>query len=228
VIVDKNSAMGIVVITERGYTVEQADTGQDVYMDQYTELTLSDGQACVIHGSSTVLYYKVEPQTSVQSQEKWNPPPGTALPSQAPQTSQPYTGEDAQRDQPLIPPPTTEIKFRIQIDNQGHFSASHPFSVLYTSDDVDYFFSWFGKHTSHRPRRLRFTLKDAMPDAKVYQIVNGHSQAFQQMRGEVLRESEKAKGFMPDLKEFWLLVADPEWREGMEDERWCDIVPKVS
>ncbi|PVH67484.1 hypothetical protein DL98DRAFT_299613 [Cadophora sp. DSE1049] len=57
-VVDKSSAKGIVVITAHGFPVKQVDTGLGLTGEAYAELTIGVGQTCVIHGSSTVLYYK--------------------------------------------------------------------------------------------------------------------------------------------------------------------------
>lgn len=149
----------------------------------------------------------------------------TPLPSQAQQPRQLSThmAEDAQLDtlnQPPLPPSAAEIKIRVQVDVQGHFSPPHDFSVFDLAGRVEFFFSWFGKHTGRGgdtgPERLRFLLKDAMPDAKVYDIGRENNGTFLRMVFEVLRECEKAKGFMPGLREFGVLVVDPQWKEGIE------------
>jgi hypothetical protein len=59
VIVDKGSAKGIVVVYHHGFPVQQVDTGQEVMGEPYSELTVQDGQMCVVHGRSTVLYYNL-------------------------------------------------------------------------------------------------------------------------------------------------------------------------
>jgi len=35
------------------------------------------------------------------------------------------------------------------------------------------------------------------------------------VRGEIVRECERAKAFLPDLREFGVLVVDPGWMENM-------------
>ncbi|KAH6661761.1 hypothetical protein B0J14DRAFT_571431 [Halenospora varia] len=57
-VVDKYSAKGIVAITVHGFPVQQVDTGQGLIGEPYAELAIGVGQTCLIHGSSTVLYYK--------------------------------------------------------------------------------------------------------------------------------------------------------------------------
>jgi hypothetical protein len=58
VIVDRNSAKGIVVVYRHGSPIQQAHTRQEVTGEPYLELTVRDGQMCVVYGKSTVLYYK--------------------------------------------------------------------------------------------------------------------------------------------------------------------------
>ncbi|KAH6667448.1 hypothetical protein B0J14DRAFT_602284 [Halenospora varia] len=219
--------MGIVVITERGYTVQQVDTGQDLDVDQFVELTFRDGQACLIHGSSTVLYYKPR-KVSFPSQ---SPPARKPLPSQVPQSREiPKLREEPQQretsiiSQPkgeliaraLTPPPfTTEITIRLQIDTLVRFSAPYDLSVFHPRINNLQFFSWFGRLTGRGgvkgPSMLKLTLKDAMPVAKVINIESGDEESFGKVRDYILVQFEKAKLFMPRLKEFGVLIVDPGW-----------------
>jgi hypothetical protein len=233
VIVDKNSEMGLVVITERGYTVQQVATGQDVYFDQYTELALREGQACLIHGSSTVLYYKERNrafQQNIQSPPR-KPPPSQPQPPQMPRRQ----GEDMPSTRPSIqgipmaealPQPsilisTAEIKIRVQKDGHGHFTEPHKFEVFTITENLQGFFWWFAKRTGRGgelgPERLRITLKDVMPVAKTFDVYRGHFEAgfeekFRKMKENIVVECEKAKAFLPELKEFSVLVMDPTWK----------------
>jgi hypothetical protein len=70
VIVDRNSAKGRVVVYHHGSPVQQVVTGQEVMGEPYSELTVRDGQMCVVHGRSTVLYYKPRkgPEISIRLQ----------------------------------------------------------------------------------------------------------------------------------------------------------------
>lgn len=231
-IIDKNSEAGLVVITERGYTVQQVNTGQDVYVDQYTELTLREGQACRIDGSSTVLYYKTR-STPLLSRRP--------LPSQAPSQQ---SGRKQVEDGPLPPPPrravpegiptgaamglTSErsptpdslpsIRMRLQKDAEGHFTRPHDFSVLDGIAGMRSFFSWFAKQTGRGgddgPSRLAITLKDAMPVAKTFEVWvgDGSVENFQRLKKDISVEFENTRAFMPDLVEFGVLVVDPEWK----------------
>jgi hypothetical protein len=49
---------------------------------------------------------------------------------------------------------------------------------------------------------LKLTLKDAMPVAKVTAIERGGEESFRKVRDDILVQFEKAKLFMPSLKEF--------------------------
>ncbi|KAL5325398.1 hypothetical protein ACEPPN_006523 [Leptodophora sp. 'Broadleaf-Isolate-01'] len=69
-VVDKSSAKGIVVITAHGFSVQQVDTGLGLTGEAYAELTIGVGQTCVIHGNSTVLYYKPR-KASASDQSPW-------------------------------------------------------------------------------------------------------------------------------------------------------------
>ncbi|KAE9381868.1 hypothetical protein N431DRAFT_393530 [Stipitochalara longipes BDJ] len=228
VIVDKNSEMGLVVITERGYTIQQVNTGQDVYFEQYTELTLKEGQACVIHGSSTVLYYKTRSSPLRRNRER------RPLPSEAPA---PRIGGNGYAEGAVAGPgrsigggeerqegtAAVDIKIRLQKDAAGRFTAPHPFAILQSTDLQD-FMEWFAEETGRddalRPEKLRFILKDAMPVAKTYEVYIGwglfeekFEVEWRRVREEIVRECERAKAFLPDLREFGVLVVDPGWIE---------------
>jgi hypothetical protein len=238
--------MGLVVIIERGYTIQQVNTGQDVFMDQYTELTLREGQACVIHGSSTVLYYKSRNRFVRNSQ---SPPSRRPLPSQAPlppitrprahdvpilvsrPPRQAVPARDemqpaflaGRREQLILPAATAEIKLRLQKDAAGHFTEPLDFTLFTSPDCLQNFFHWFAKQTGRGgdlgPERLRITLKDAMPVAKTYELYRVYGEAalvmekLQRIKEDIVLECERAKRFMPELKEFGILVGDPGWME---------------
>lgn len=61
------------------------------------------------------------------------------------------------------------------------------------------------------PRVLTFTLKDAMPDRKSRNITLRDEEDFRWMRKFILKHFEKANEFLPGLKEFVVLISDPEW-----------------
>ena len=118
-----------------------------------------------------------------------------------------------------------EIQIRLQKDAAGHFSASHPFAILQSMELQD-FFEWVAHETGRdgalRPEKLRFVLKDAMPVARTLEVYSGWGLFDEKMegewrgvRGEIVRECERAKAFLPDLREFGVLVVDPGWMENM-------------
>ncbi len=241
--------MGLVQITERGSIVQQVNTGQDVYLDQYTELTMREGQVCIIHGSSTVFYYREGKRDAWSNQVEGQRKP---LPSQAPkQSTRQRTQETSvpapsrhplptipktqapslqvQREQITVPPPpAAEIQVRLQKDAAGHFTAPHDFAFFATITTMELLFDWFSRRTGRGgpfgPERLRVTLKDAMPVAKYYDLERGYGGAefanaeLQRMKEDIMNEYEKTKAFMPDLKEFAVLVVDPFWVEGERND----------
>ena len=248
-IVDKNSEMGLVQITERGYTVQQVNTGQDVYLDQYTELTMREGQVCIIHGSSTVFYYGEGKRDGGSNQLKEQRTERRPLPDKAPmrqrtqESSVPAPSRRALPTKPktqapsllgqceqitVPPPPAAEIQVRLQKDAAGHFTAPHDFAFFATITTMELLFDWFARRTGHGgpfgPERLRVTLKDAMPIAKYYDLERDYGGAefanaeLQRMKKDILNEYEKTKAFMPDLKEFAVLVVDPFWVEGERND----------
>jgi hypothetical protein len=59
VVVDRQSAAGYVVIYDsRHRPIQKVETGSAMTGQPYVELSVGSGQTCVIHGDSTVLYYK--------------------------------------------------------------------------------------------------------------------------------------------------------------------------
>jgi hypothetical protein len=230
--------------------MQQVNTGQDVYLDQYTELMMQEGQTCIIQGSSTVFYYSegkrdvlsnqaegqrrplpnqapgIQP-TRQRTQETPVPaPPRTALPT-TPKTQAPSL--QGQRGRTTVPPPpAAEIQVRLQKDAAGHFTAPHDFAFFATITTMELLFDWFARRTGHGgpfgPEKLRVTLKDAMPVAKYYDLERDYGGAafanaeFQRMKEDIVNEYEKTKAFMPDLKEFAVLVVDPFWVEGERND----------
>lgn len=65
---------------------------------------------------------------------------------------------------------------------------------------------------------LQLTLKDAMPVAKVINVERGDEESFGNVRDDILVQFEKARFFMPRLKEFGVLIVDPGW--AMVDGKW--------
>ena len=77
------------------------------------------------------------------------------------------------------------------------------------------FFAWFANQTScdppDGPAVLKCTLKDAMPISIATEILRGSEGHFAYMRKDIKAQCEKATEFMPDLKEFVVLVTVPGW-----------------
>ena len=132
---------------------------------------------------------------------------------------------EPRQQQAPFSPSTTEIKIRVQIDAAGYFTGPHDFEVFTLTENLQGFFWWFTKRTGRGgnigPERLRVVLKDAMPIAKMYDLHPSRPWAvmeeyFEKMKKEIVMECEKAKAFMPELKEFGVLVLDPDWKEMVE------------
>jgi hypothetical protein len=127
------------------------------------------------------------------------------------------------REQLILPAATADIKLRLQKDAAGHFTEPLDFALFTSADCLQNFFHWFAKQTGRGgelgPERLRITLKDAMPVAKTYDLYRVYGEAalvmekLQKIQDDIVVECERAKRFMPDLKEFGVLVGDPGWME---------------
>jgi hypothetical protein len=200
-VVDKYGGKGVVAITAHGFPVRQVDTGQGGIGQPYVELTIRVGETCVIYGSSTVLYYK--PRKIAVSDQASPPFQPTAA-------TQPSLHELVE-----LPSASSEITVRLQMDELGTFSPPYDFSVWRQKIKATEFFAWFGSQTSRGgirgPSLLTFTLKDAMPDRKSRTIAMFNEDDFRWMRKHILVQLEKAKSLMPGLKDFAVLVTDPEW-----------------
>jgi hypothetical protein len=205
----------MVVVSGRGFPVQQVDTGPRGTGSPYAELIVQHGQKCVIHGSSTVIYYK---------------PRKAAISHVA--TRQYQAGEAAQlrvsnsQQRAMIQRPTPEIIIRLQADGTGKFSTPHNKSVINPKITATEFFAWFanwtGRGGSDGPPSLRFTFKDAMPVPKSSVIAQTNGDHFNLMRRDIRVQFEKAREYMPNLIEFAVLVTDPGWVsvDVEEDEDW--------
>jgi hypothetical protein len=84
------------------------------------------------------------------------------------------------------------------------------------------FFAWFASQTSRGgaegPPSLRFTFKDAMPAPTSSTIAQTNEDHFNLMKKDLKTQLERAKEFVPNLKEFLILVTDPGWIS--EEEDW--------
>ncbi|KAH9203978.1 hypothetical protein DL95DRAFT_398888, partial [Leptodontidium sp. 2 PMI_412] len=152
VVVDKSSAKGLVAITVHGFSVQQVDTGQGLRGEPYIELTIGVRETCVIHGSSTVLYYKPRKVPASDHAQPYQPRAAT-------QPREPSIHEPVKL---ASSPP--EIAVRLQMDEVGKFSAPYEFSAWRRKIKTTEFFAWFGGQTGRGgvkgPPLLTFTLKD--------------------------------------------------------------------
>ena len=190
-------------ITAHGFPVQQVDTGQGAIGEPYAELTIEVGQTCVIHGCSTVLYYRPR-KVSVSN-----------LAPRSTQLSAVTQPEESSIHQLVKFPSPPEITIRFQMDEVGKFSEPYNISVWGPNVKTTEFFAWFGSQTGRGgvrgPPLLTFTLKDAMPDRKSHDIAILNEDDFHWMRKHILTQFEKAKLYMPGLKDFAVLVTDPWW-----------------
>ncbi len=51
-----------------------------------------------------------------------------------------------------------------------------------------------------------------MPVAKVSDVSKGDEEGYRKIREDILVQCEKARMFMPRLREFGVLVVDPGWK----------------
>jgi hypothetical protein len=213
--VDRNSGKGLVTVTGKGFITQNVTTGPDETGDRYKEINIQAKQTCMLHGDAVVLYYKRRsfgaPQQSVQPSHQNQ---------QKPQSVGLDTTSTAGTPSPI------EIIVRLQIDGTGKFSAPFDKSVLRPKVNTTEFFSWFSTQTRrggpHGPPCLKFTFKDAMPSPKATEVSRGNEDHFNYMRKDIKAQCEKAKAYMPDLKEFVILVTVPNWStpKGEEEEDW--------
>jgi hypothetical protein len=203
-VIDKYSAKGIVLITVRGSPVEQVDTEQGMIGKRYVELMIGVGQTCVIHGSSTVLYYKPRKISTLGQARR------PTLPRVA-------TQPEASSIHELIKPPcsTSKIIIRLQMNEMGKFSMPYNFSVWTYKIKTTEFFAWFGSQTGRGgvrgPSLLTFTLKDAMPNRKSLDVARLDENDFRWMRRHIIKQMDKAISFMPGLTDFTILITEPTW-----------------
>jgi hypothetical protein len=115
-----------------------------------------------------------------------------------------------------------EISVRVQTDGAGKVSTRYSKWVLRPEITTTDFFAWFAQQTgrgrSEGPPSLRFTFKDAMPAPTSSTIAQANEDHFNLMKRDLKAQFEKAKEFVPNLKEFLVVVTDPGWVS--EDEYW--------
>jgi hypothetical protein len=115
-----------------------------------------------------------------------------------------------------------EIVIRVQTDGAGKVSTRHSKWVLRPEITTTDFFAWFAHQTgrggSEGPPSLRFTFKDAMPTPTSSTIAQANEDHFDLMKRDLKTQFEKAREFVPNLKEFLVVVTDPGWVS--EEEYW--------
>lgn len=249
-IVDKMSNKGFVSITGKGYATLNVWTGPGEAGDRYQRVNIHHKQSCMLHGGAVVLYYKrrgaSEPATKPRSRSSDMKAPslGDPLPARATSTYRdgmtgdtsirhekssiantpgPLSTEILERSSTSIDPPAeVDIVIRIQIEKSGKFSPPYDKSFLRPSISVAEFFSWFASTSGHAnlPAALKFTFKDAMPAPTSTQISRGNEDHFKYMRKDIKTQCAKSKAFMPELKEFVVLITVPGWEETSIEEDW--------
>ena len=119
--------------------------------------------------------------------------------------------------------PTPEIIVRLQRDGIGKVSDPYSISVLSPKITAAEFFSWFTNQSTRGRSKvapnLRFTLKDAMPGPVSNIVAFANEDHFNLMRKDIKAQFERARKYTPKLKEFAILVSDPDW-VATEDEDW--------
>jgi hypothetical protein len=202
-VVDKKSGKGMVTITGKGYITLNIHTGPDFEGERYQEVVIQPKQTCMLHGGAVILYYK-----------RKNLPPSISVPPQQPRSEQAPISQ--------LFTSNVEISIRLQVDGAGKFSKSFDKSFLRPKLTTQDFFPWFTSQTGRDPPCLKFTFKDAMPNPKSTEVARGNEDHFTYMRRDIKVQCEKAKKFMPELRDFVVLVTVPGWTEPdqQEEEEW--------
>jgi hypothetical protein len=118
---------------------------------------------------------------------------------------------------PSPTPPSPNIVIRIQVSASGQLSNAYPHTVLSHRTKCSKFFSWFEQETYRQcSGKLKFDFKDALP-AKSSVVERSNEDHFELMVSDIKRKFVRAVKLAPDLKEFCVVVTDPEWEEEQED-----------
>ena len=117
--------------------------------------------------------------------------------------------------------PAPDIVIRLQVDGTGSLSVPYEKSALRTKITTTEFFAWFANQTGHGgprgPPSLRFTFKDAMPLPTSSTIAQANEDHFNLLRKDIMAQFEKARKYVPYLKEFAIVVTDPGWVSKVDD-----------
>ena len=111
-------------------------------------------------------------------------------------------------------PADITVSVRLQLDNEGRFSAPYSQSTLLSSQTTSKeFFWWFSKNTGYTEiSQLKFTFKDSLPERISNTIVKGNEEHFDYMKANIIQQSLFSLSRMPELVEFAILVTVPGWR----------------
>jgi hypothetical protein len=129
---------------------------------------------------------------------------------------------DSNSQQTFVAPlPAPEIIIRLQTDGTGKLSNPYEKSVLRPTITVAEFFAWFSSQTGRGgyegPPFLRFTFKDAIPLPTSSTIAQGNEDHFNLLREVIKTHFETTRKYVPNLKEFAVVVTDPRWVSEQED-----------
>lgn len=212
----------MVTVTGKGYLTVKIPTGPDELGDRFKDIQVQSKQTCMLHGGAVVRYYTQRvpasplPLIRIKSLPVAQDEPTPSLESAKSQNSPHRETSPTTTSTPL------DITIRIQIDGTGRFSAPFPKSILRPRLTTTDFFSFIATQTSRNapdgPPCLKFTLKDAMPIPYATEIARGNEDHFNYMRRDIKVQYEKAGKWMPELREFVVLVTVPGWVEGKEEE----------
>lgn len=239
VVVDKRSGKGQVTVSGKGYVTLAIPTGPNEPDEHFKKVIIQPKQTCMLHGGAVVLYFRrlniPPPPTSrpimptAESNDRYakdGRPPSSSndqglrnaafrddRPPPPPLSPHPHYLQNLQRQERMSSSSNVDIKIRVQVDGTGKFSIPFDKSVLRPKINTTEFFSWFASQSRqsppHPPRHLKFTFKDAMPMPQATEISAGNEDHFNYMRKDIKVQCEKAKRFMPELKEFVILVTVP-------------------
>lgn len=249
-IVDKLSGKGFVSITGKGYITMNVWTGPDEVGDRYQQVNIHHKQSCMLHGGAVVLYYKRREASETaanprsQAPDMKTPTLDDPLSARAASLYRDVMIEDisARNNKSSTSGPQqslsteilersstssellaeVDIVIRIQIERSGKFSIPYDKSFLRPGISVAEFFSWFATTSGYAklPAALKFTFKDAMPAPTSTQISRGNEDHFKYLRKDIKTQCTNSKAFMPELKEFVVLITVPGWEDTSIEEDW--------
>lgn len=108
-----------------------------------------------------------------------------------------------------------EITVTLQMDSAGKCGRPYDMSILGSKMKTTEFFAWFGSQTgcggAEGPLFLDFTFQNAIPVPKSKTVARLNEEDFCYIREDIIAQCEKAKLYMPGLKEFVVLITDPGW-----------------